>query len=335
MPFYLDDSLSGAEKLAVEEHLNSCARCSKTLVELSETQSVVSNLAEVEPPPWFKQKIMARVREEAEKKSFVQKWFYPLRIKIPVQIFATIFIAVLAVYIYRTGEEQMKTVMPLSAPAPVMEVQKNKLPEESQKAPETVTTSVTKEKVAADKDARDEKMVMYNMSSGGAASKTEELKKVLPQAKIRAGEIDAAKSIEENVAPMKADKYTNAPAAKFVEQSKGELERKKASVVLVSAMNESRTPQAQSVMPKVNIALHAADIDTAIREADKFLTTYGAKNITRQMLEDKAILTAELKIQNMKDLMAQLKTIGRTEKIIIPAGNPDENITVIIEIINN
>jgi hypothetical protein len=39
------------------------------------------------------------VRKEAGRKSFVQKWFYPLRFKIPVQVAATVVIAVLAVYI--------------------------------------------------------------------------------------------------------------------------------------------------------------------------------------------------------------------------------------------
>jgi len=133
LSLYLDDSLSDADKKAVEEHLKSCPRCTKALVQLSKTHTLVNNLAEVEPPAWFKQKIMAKVRKKAEKKSFVQKLFYPLRIKIPVQILATVFIAVLAVYIYRAGEEQMKEVVPSSAPAPIMEVQKSQLPEQKMK----------------------------------------------------------------------------------------------------------------------------------------------------------------------------------------------------------
>lgn len=336
LPFYLDDSLTGAEKQAVEEHLNSCPRCSKVLVELSKTGALVGSLAEVKPPPWFKQKIMARVREEAEEKSFVQKWFYPLRIKIPVQIFATVCIAVLTVYIYRAGEDQMKAVVPSSAPAPVVEVSRNQKPAQSLEAPENLTANVTKGKVAAGKDTRDEKAVVHDMSSGFAAPKAEEMKKTLPQENVSAGGLDAAKSIKENVAPdAKADKYANAPAAKSIEQSRTGLERKKASVVLGSAMKESRAPQSQSVMPKANIALHVSDIDAAAVKAEKLLTKYGAKNVARQMPEGKAILTAKLKIKKMKYFIAKLKTIGRMEEIILSEDDSDGNIFIVIEIVNN
>src|SRR4030042_6864652 len=92
LPLYLDNLLSDADKRAVEAHLKSCPQCVKLLAQLQRTGKLVDNLEEVEPPPWFKQKIMARGREDAKKKSFTQKWFYPLRIKVPVQVFATIFI---------------------------------------------------------------------------------------------------------------------------------------------------------------------------------------------------------------------------------------------------
>jgi len=62
-------------KKVVEEHLKSCPRCTKILVQLSKTQTLVNNLAEVEPPVWLKQKIMAKVREEAEKKSLSKNGF--------------------------------------------------------------------------------------------------------------------------------------------------------------------------------------------------------------------------------------------------------------------
>jgi uncharacterized membrane protein YfbV (UPF0208 family) len=98
----------------------------------------------VEPPPWFKQKIMSRVREEAEKKSLAQKWFYPLRIKIPVQIMAAIVIAVFAVYIYRSGDEQMKVVLPPTSPTPVMETKKDLFSEQTTKLSEADKTVVKK-----------------------------------------------------------------------------------------------------------------------------------------------------------------------------------------------
>ena len=308
LSLYLDDSLSGADKQAVEEHLKSCPRCTKALIQLSKTQTLVNNLAEIEPPAWFKQKIMAKVREKAEKKSLVQKLFYPLRIKIPVQILATVFIAVLAVYIYRAGEEQMKEVVPSSAPAPVMEVQKSQLPEQ-------------KMKTSADEDIQKEDQVIE--------------KKETPRKKVREMAADAAKDVNGQIVPdIKADKYVSAPAAKSVELSGAELEKKKESNILGAAIKASRTPHAQSVMQRPNVLLKVADINTAAGEVEKLLIQYEAKNINRQITQGKAILTAELKNQKINDFTARLKTIGQIEEGSVHIDNAEENIILMIEILN-
>ena len=304
----LDDSLSDADKQAVEEHLKSCPRCTKALVQLSKTHTLVNNLAEVEPPAWFKQKIMAKVREKAEKKSFVQKLFYPLQIKIPVQILATVFIAVLAVYIYRAGEEQMKEVVPSSAPAPVMEVQKSQLSEQ-------------KMKTSADENIQKEDHVIE--------------KKGMPREKVREMAADAAKDVNGQIVPdIKADKYVSAPAAKSVELSETELEKKKESNILGAAIKASRTPHAQSVMQRLNVLLKVADINTAAEEVEKLLIKYEAKNINRQITQGKAILTAELKNQKINDFTARLKTIGQIEEGSVHIDNAKENIILMIEILN-
>jgi hypothetical protein len=333
LPLYPDNLLSGEDKLALEEHLKSCTECAKTLAQLKETQDLVSHLKEVEPPPWFKQKIMVRVRKEAENKSFVQKWFYPLRIKIPVQIFATVFIAVLAVYIYRAGDEQMKAVMPLSAPAPVAEVPQNQLPDKGGETTEAVTVDAKREKTAVEKNINAEKAVVYDISSGVVSQKKEELKKAQLQRSVASGKNDAAKSMREKVAPdEKADKYASAPAAKSAEVSPSALEKNKDSAVVGFAMKADRVMQAQSTAPKVNVALRVADINEAGAEAQRILAKYGSKNIAKQKQAGKVVLTAELRNQNVNDLMKQLKTIGRTEEIIMPEVNAEEYIVVVIEI---
>ena len=308
LTLHLENSLSHADKQVVEEHLKSCPRCTETLIQLSKTQKLVNNLTEVEPPPWFKQKIMAKVREESENRSLVQKWFYPLRIKIPVQIFATVFIAVLAVYIYRVGEEQMKEVVPSSAPAPVMEVEKSQLPEQ-------------KKKISVDENIQKEDQVIE--------------KKGMPREKVREVAVDAAKDVNKQVVTnIEADKYESAPAAKSVEQSGAELEKKKESNILGAAMKASRAPRAQSVMPHTKVLLKVADIDTAVGQVEELLIKYEAKNINKQTMQGKVIMTVELKNQKTNDFTTRLKTIGQVEEGSAPLNNAGENITLMIEIIN-
>jgi hypothetical protein len=308
LPLYLDSLLTGADKQALEEHLKSCPRCTKALIQLSKTQTLVNDLTEVEPPAWFKQKIMAKVREESEKKSLVQKWFYPLRIKIPVQILATVCIAVLAVYIYRAGEEQIKEVVPSSAPVPVMEVQKSQLPEQ-------------KMKTSVDENIQKEDQVIE--------------KKGMPREKVREVAVDAAKDVNKQVVTnIEADKYESAPAAKSVEQSGAELEKKKESNILGAAMKASRAPRAQSIMPNTKVLLKVADIDTAVGQVEKLLIKYEAKNINRQTTQGKVIMTVELKNQKTNDFTTRLKTIGQIEEGSAPLNNAVENIILMIEILN-
>ena len=308
LPLYMDDSLSDADKQTVEEHLKSCPRCSKALGELSKTKSLVNNLAEVEPPPWFKQRIISRIREEAEKKSLLQKWFYPVRIKIPVQIMATIVIAVLAVYIYRSGNEQINTVLPPSATAPVVEAQKGQIPEQKIKKP-------------IGKTIREEYSLQEKAASRKPVSQTA---------------VDKVIDINEQVVSgIKDDRYESAPAAKVIALPEAQLEKKKENQVLGGAMKESMYLKAQSSMPKTVFHLRVDDISTAMEETEQLLIKYDAKNIIRQIIQGKATLSAKIKNQKIKDLTASLKTIGQIEEYIMPEADAEGNISMVIEIINN
>jgi hypothetical protein len=107
---YLDGMLTAEEKRLVEEHLPLCEHCSLALAELKQTQEALRNLEEVEPPPWFTQKIMDRIREGAEpKKTFLWRLFHPLRIKIPMEALATCLVVALALFIYKNNGPEMKT----------------------------------------------------------------------------------------------------------------------------------------------------------------------------------------------------------------------------------
>ena len=72
LPLYEEGILTDAEKQAVEDHLARCADCRREVTLLQKADRLVKNLSSVEEPPWFQQRIMARVREEAGKKSFWQ-----------------------------------------------------------------------------------------------------------------------------------------------------------------------------------------------------------------------------------------------------------------------
>lgn len=119
---YLDDALPAEERKRLEEHLTACPSCARSLADLRKTVGLVRDLEEVEPPPWLKQKIMNRVREEAApKRGILRALFFPLHIKVPVQAFALILVAVLAFQVYRTGEPERQALDLPVPPARVLE----------------------------------------------------------------------------------------------------------------------------------------------------------------------------------------------------------------------
>ncbi|HWR71678.1 MAG TPA: DUF2275 domain-containing protein [Nitrospirota bacterium] len=119
---YLDGAVPGGEKAEIEEHLKACRTCSDALEELRKTIETVRQIEETEPPAWMTSKIMARVRAEAErKKSFFQRLFYPLAIKVPLQTVAVLFLLVTAFYIYRSIQPEMQYT---ETPAPMFEAKK-------------------------------------------------------------------------------------------------------------------------------------------------------------------------------------------------------------------
>jgi hypothetical protein len=105
---YIDDQLVPAEKETVDHHLSTCQECRAALHDLRKTIEYARGVEEIEPPAWLAQKVMARVREESEKKGILRKLFYPLHIKIPAEIFATIAIAAITVFVFKAIQPVMK-----------------------------------------------------------------------------------------------------------------------------------------------------------------------------------------------------------------------------------
>lgn len=106
---YIEGPIPLDEKMLVEEHLKSCEKCREALSELKKTIGHIKNQEEIEPPSWLTQKVMAKIRAEAEpKKGLFEKLFYPLHIKLPVGAVATIAIAVTTIYIFKAIQPEIK-----------------------------------------------------------------------------------------------------------------------------------------------------------------------------------------------------------------------------------
>ncbi len=108
---YLDDSVAPEERTIIEDHLESCRECRVALEELKKTAGYVRDLEEVEPPAWLAGKIIARAREEAErKKSIFNRLFFPLHVKLSIEVAALVLVTFTGYLVFRVSQPEMDLV---------------------------------------------------------------------------------------------------------------------------------------------------------------------------------------------------------------------------------
>ncbi|MEE9911845.1 MAG: DUF2275 domain-containing protein [Deltaproteobacteria bacterium] len=342
LPLYTEGILTDAEKQAVEEHLADCAACRRELACLQKAGQLAANLTPVEEPPWFQQKIMAQVRREADQKSARQKWFYPLRFKIPLQIAATVVIAVLAVYIYRSGDEQVKDILP-GAQQPAMEMQKEQAPSEMPRAGEmTVPSRATEKKEAVREGLKQDRQVIsgakihdrvqkseapagkpdaaFEEDAAGAKGLAESRDKTAGKDRAPQNELKAAKM------PMPDQENIAADQTLPARTKRGEAYKMAAPAAPQSMGSSIAAP------PQARVSIQADDPHAAASDVEKILARYHAVNISRQPSKTIAAIRADLPGRNWQDVLLKLKEIGQVQEKGEPVDSGDRPISVVIEI---
>lgn len=111
LSLFIDGLVSPADSTLIREHLRTCQKCAEEYADLQKTVAHVQSLEEVEPPSWLTQKVITKIRTAAEQdRSFLHKLFYPLHIKLPLEAFAMIAVAVIAFYVFRSTPSELISV---------------------------------------------------------------------------------------------------------------------------------------------------------------------------------------------------------------------------------
>lgn len=336
LPLYQEGVLSEEEKRTVDEHLAQCDACRKEMADLQKADELIKALPPVEEPPWFEQKIMARVREEADKKQSARRWFYPLRFKIPLQVMATLVIAVLAVYIYRTGDEQVQSVLP-GAQKPSVEVMKEQPP-----APVSDETGSFKQDLAPEKkphvheETKKDRVPKERVIGTGDISRPDALPAPTdavveahgPAAKGRKtpsqDKADGVDQTRQNEVAVDGDQIIRQKDQAITSQAKKRESYGIAVPAAPQAMGTAAPRLAEkfaAVMPEARVQIKVDDLSAAVSEAEKILVRYGAKKLTRKPLEGGATLLADVSASDWKEILAGLKTIGLLEEKGLPADS--------------
>jgi hypothetical protein len=302
LPAYQEGVLSSEEEDLVNAHIAACVRCSTALSDLRKTVSLLKDLPELEPPPWFTQKIMARVREEAHQKDgLLKKLFFPFYIKIPIEALGALCVIALGLYVYRASGPEMKTY---------------------QAPPEAVTVAPSKGMPST---------AMENRAKTGGLPKTEPSREepavqdTAPQSSTRSerprGTAGPATSAPSRATTEEKDALATAGAA-----SKEEPERKAFQITPHSEKAVIQKPISMS------LTLTVENVASASREVEIMLGESGVVIERKVVRVGAETLSLFYPAQKLHWLFNRLRTIGEVRDYHPPSGVREGNVQLTIRI---
>ncbi|MCX5806090.1 MAG: DUF2275 domain-containing protein [Proteobacteria bacterium] len=354
---YLDGDVAPQEQELIEEHLAMCKQCSKALENIKKTTELVRNLEEIEPPPWLKHKIMAHVREEAEKRTGIfRKLFFPLHIKIPMEVFATCLVVVMAIYVFKATGPEIRSLQAPSgqtqAPSgqtqtPSEQTQTTDYPDKQNRKTVILSTPVSKEKAALREHYEKNKVV-----SSQPMKETADIiipREVQPAPKLPVPGLSAplqsvpAGSVKERETGLKSKALQSAPLSAGVPEP---AHKKKGDIAATDSGGKyqlGRNPASNEMQLKASavgkqqtiiMTVKADKVISVGSEIKDMLKSFGAADIKQISQENIEILTAVFPAQKLKELYEKLKTIGEVKENVLIYNIPEQEVTVRIEIVN-
>jgi hypothetical protein len=318
---YLEGIVSSEEKKIIEEHLLSCQPCSVALRNLKRTGELVRALEEVEPPHGMKQKVLARIRREQEsKKSTLEKLFFPLRIKIPIQAAATVLIAVLAVYVFKAGELDMNMV-----PSAVVTGEVTSKGEMSKQSPASApdgqtpgAPTVTKE-ISKPGERRDVGRPLEEKQKGPIPwSDREKGREATPS--------------PEAPGPGRREEAWSRPAG--AGESFGPEGQGASSQGTYPAAPLPLRAAAARRADDVSISVQVKDVKIAVGEIEGLLLQLGATRIDKETIQEGEAISTEVPSEKINEFIDKLKLQGEIKQKELPTRLPKGEARIRVEIVS-
>jgi len=331
LPAYLDDALSTSEKERVEEHLAVCSRCRQDVADLSKAVSLLHHLEEVEPPPFFEQRIMAAIREKSRKKQSIwRRLFFPLHIKIPLQALTTVFIAVFAFLVYQKSGPEIKHVTPLPAPGAV----KERIAPEISRQPSVPATAAQDGK-APSSASQGQNRGQFAPAPSAGEGKQDSLA-AFP-APLREDH-PAATALKDTGIAAEAGKFNAKGEAETISgpTMPSSLHSRKSKAAVLGAVRESKDmtaaspslPAAEAVpvkSPGLALTIQVLEINQGLQDVETCLYRFNARILERRHRGEAIFLKVQIDGRRIAAFVRQLENIGpvrtNVDRLEFSAGN--------------
>ena len=331
---YVEGIVPQEGKILIEAHLKSCPKCYKSLVSLRKTIDYVHSLEDLEPPAWLTQKVMAKIKAEVQpKKGIIQKLFYPLHIKLPLEAVVTVLIAAITIYVFKTIQPEIKLAQAPSEHETVIARSPSRVGEEA----------TSQEKIASPltRNYR-EKLLPPTSSLEKSIPPPSYVEKSTPSSPSLGKRGKEGFEVEQPVPakePMVMDKLQEAPQPPPPMQKQDEVRPSAGVAAKEETRFEvlSRTGRAKVSDEKteaVNVTVFVKDIKIAKEEIETTLTHLGGKTIKAESFENKEIVNAEINSQKYKEFIARLKSTGDVKEKGMDLKASEDHIEIAVEIIN-
>ena len=292
---YIENTVSPAERQRLDEHLKTCPACAASLSDLEKTLHYLQELDEITPPAWLTQQVMSRAKTESEraKKSLWQKLFYPLHIKLPIEAAGIVLIAITALFVFKSIEPEIKTLIAPSKETVTEYGVKGKDlspstgPQKSSQPP-AVTRSKKDEATAVVPSPREGKSL--------SAPASEPLM-------YDQGQAAKEKLAEELEAPQKKMGRSAAPPAAG---RSADIELKKETAHGTPGLPTSGLPEKEDI----SLSFKAGNIDTAKDDIKKIFSDLRGRLIKEDSSLETMIIVGELGADKLPLLLERLKTLG-------------------------
>lgn len=331
---YIDGSTTAQERTEIESHLKTCRDCTDALQELRKTIEQIKAIEEIEPPAWMTQKIMATVRAEAEeKKNIIQRLFYPLSVKLPLQTIAVVFLAIGAFYIYRN-------IQPVPAPseAPVQEYAAGKQVAKDEPARNNDRSLRAKQVPQAEEyKALDMKQEYEKPAEPRLMDKDE-----APPAALATAPAPAPAPAKTAEQPGIANQYAVAGKGAAVPQAGASAvmgEQATDSALHAEKKSKSAAPMGRALAKASAeaidsvISVRVRNIDAAVRELEQVITRLGGSITRRENPVAKKVYIIKIDAQKLLDLRNELKLMGEVKDETAAPVPQDDRIEVRIELV--
>ncbi len=307
---YAGGDLGPDRSRGVESHLAECPDCRAELDDLRALMGLLRSVPEVEPPPWMTTRVIAILKgQQAEKRSWLRHIFYPLHIKLPIEVMALLVVCVSGYYLSRNVESELKqqvaqqdSDIPATRPQPMLvapESGRREAPAASVPRPTAPLPIIPKG--INRPDSMQSQTVPPASPAAVSAPPAERGESAAPATGVG---IDSSKREEAFVRPLE-DVREMKKSAKS--QAKDEAE----SLSSAPAASSALAPAA-AVVPRLKIRLVISAPESASKELRQAIVSSGgtvrqaeAKPSSRRQI------AASIPIQRLTELLGRLERLGR------------------------